>query len=74
MIDTHWLQSPKLVEVSYNDTTAALFELYDIRQALPHSVRNKPIDADSDFTIDEALNSVIEFLEALDQKCTEIAP
>ena len=74
MSDTHWLDSPKIVEVSHNDTTSALFELYDIRQALSDKVKNKPLSADSDYTIDDALDSVIEFIEALDQKCTEIAP
>jgi len=73
MIDTHFLECHRLVEVNYNDTTAALFQLYDIRQALSDRVKNKPID-DFDLTLGEALDSVIQFIEQLDQKCTEIAP
>ena len=73
MIDTHFLEFPRLVEVNYNDTTAALFQLYDIRQALSDRMKNKPID-DFDLTLGEALDSVIQFVEQLDQKCTEIAP
>jgi hypothetical protein len=71
MIDTHFLEFPRLVEVNYNDTTAALFELYDIRQALSDRVKNKPLNDDFDLTIGEALDSVIQFIEQLDQKCTE---
>jgi hypothetical protein len=73
MIDTHWLESPRLIEVNYNDTTAVLFDLYDIRQALSDRVKNKPCN-DFDLNIGQALDSVIEFIEQLDKKCTEIAP
>ena len=73
MSNTHWLDSPQLVEVSHNDTTSALFDLYDIRQALSDRVKNKPCN-DFDLKIGEALDSVIEFIEQLDKKCTEIAP
>ena len=72
MIDTHWLQSPKLIEVSYNDTTAALFDLYDIKRMLSDKVKNKPLCADNyDYTIGNSIDSLIEFLEDLDKKCTE---
>ena len=72
MIDTHFLQSPKLIEVSYNDTTAALFDLYDIKRMLSDKVKNKPLSADNyDYTIGDSIDSLIEFLEDLDKKCTE---
>jgi len=72
MIDTHWLQSPKLIEVSYNDTTAALFDLYDIKRMLSDKVKNKPLSDDNDdYTIGDSIDSLIEFLEDLDKKCTE---
>ena len=38
MIDTHWLQSPKPVEINFNDVTGALFDLYDIRDALSKKI------------------------------------
>ena len=75
MIDTHFLQSSKLVEISYNDTTAALFDLYDIKRMLSDKVKNKPLSADNyDYTIGDSIDSLIEFIEALDRKCTEVTP
>jgi len=75
MIDTHWLQSPKPVEINFNDVTGALFDLYDIKQALTRKVKKQPLDGDcSGFTIGETLDSVIEFLEQLEVKCTEVTP
>jgi hypothetical protein len=75
MIDTHWLQSPKPVEVNFNDVTGALFDLYDIKQSLSSRVKNKPLEGDClGFTLGETLDSVIQFLEKLEVKCTEVAP
>ena len=34
MIDTHWLENPVKLEVDYNNLTSAMFELYDIKEAL----------------------------------------
>ena len=73
MIDTHWLDNPRSIEVNHNDTTEALFMLYDLRTALSDKVKNQPLD-DSDDTIGEAIDHVIEFIEQLDHKCTEVAP
>ena len=73
MIDTHWLDNPRLVEVNHNDTTDALFMLYDIRTSLSEKMKDMPL-SDSDDTIGEAIDHVIQFIEQLDQKCTEIAP
>ena len=73
MIDTHWLQSPKPVEINFNDVTAALINLYDIKQTLTRKVKKQPIDGDClGFTLGETLDSVIEFLEQLEVKCTEV--
>jgi len=75
MIDTHWLQSPKPVEINFNDVTAALFDLYDIKESLSTRVKNKPLEGDClGFTLGETLDSVIQFLEKLEVKCTEVAP
>jgi len=74
MIDTHWLQSPKPVEINFNDVTAALFDLYDIKESLSSRVKNKPLEGDClGFTLGETLDSVIQFLEKLEVKCTEVA-
>ena len=50
MIDTHWLDNPRLVEVNHNDTTEALFMLYDIRTSLSEKMKDMPL-SDSDDTI-----------------------
>lgn len=73
MIDTHWLDNPRTIEVNHNDTTEALFMLYDLRSSLSEKMKDKPL-SDSDDTIGEAIDHVIQFIEQLDQKCTEIAP
>lgn len=46
MIDTHWLQSPKPVEINFNDVTGALINLHDIKQTLTRKVKKQPIDGD----------------------------
>ena len=75
MIDTHWLQSPKPVEVNFNDVTGALFDLYDIRDALSKKVKEQPLEGDClGFTLGQTLDSVIDFLEQLEVKCTEVTP
>jgi alpha-D-ribose 1-methylphosphonate 5-triphosphate synthase subunit PhnI len=73
MIDTHWLDNPRSIEVNHNDTTEALFMLHDLRTVLSDKVKNQPLD-DSDDTVGEAIDHVIEFIEQLDHKCTEVAP
>ena len=75
MIDTHWLQSPKPVEVNFNDVTGALFDLYDIKESLSVRIKNKPLEGDClGFTLGQTLDSVIEFLEKSEVKCTEVTP
>ena len=71
MIDTHWLENPRMVPVNYNDTTAALFNLYDIKRELSGKVKNKPLNGDFDeYTIGDALDDAIKFLEQLDKAVT----
>jgi hypothetical protein len=43
MIDTHWLQSPKPVEINFNDVTGALFDLYDIKESLSSRVKKQAL-------------------------------
>jgi hypothetical protein len=75
MIDTHWLQSPKPVEINFNDVTGALFDLYDIRDTLSKKVKEQPLNGDClGFTLGQTLDSVIKFLEQLEVKCTEVTP
>lgn len=71
MIDTHWLQSPRMVEVSYNDTTDALFMLYDLKKALSDKIKSQTMN-ESDYTIGEALDQLFDFIQDLDHKCTEV--
>ena len=67
MIDTHWLENPIRLEVDHNNLTAALFELYDIKEALSQKVLKQTYNADfEDQTIESGLNAVIEFLQTLE--------
>ena len=67
MIDTHWLENPVRLEVDYNNLTAAMFELHDIKAALSQKVLNQTYNADfEDQTIESGLNAVIEFLQTLE--------
>jgi hypothetical protein len=46
---------------------SALFNMYDIRNALPASVKSRPLDQEnSDYTIGDAIGEVLSFLEVLD--------
>jgi hypothetical protein len=59
-----------------NDLTSALFDMYDVRNALNNieaDIQIKFLPKDSDgtiFTIDDCINNVIYFLEEL-EKCNE---
>jgi hypothetical protein len=67
MIDTHWLNNPVRLEVDYNNLTAAMFELHDIKEALSQKVLQHSYNSDfDDQTIESGLNSVIEFLQKLE--------
>jgi hypothetical protein len=51
-----------------NETQSALFDMYDIRRALSEKIKNMPKDNEgTEFTIGECLDSVISFLESLEQ-------
>ena len=44
----------------------ALFDMYDIRNALSKTIKNRPKDNDgSIFTVNDCIENVIEFLEEL---------
>ena len=69
MIDTHWLENPVRLEVDHNNLTAALFELYDIKEALSQKVLKQTYNADfEDQTIESGLNAVIDFLKSLENQ------
>jgi hypothetical protein len=57
--------------MSKDQISNALFDLYDIRNALPKKVKQMPKDTEgADFTIGELLDDVIEWLEEIDQCST----
>ena len=46
---------------------SALFNMYDIRNALPAKIKSRPLDQeDSDYTIGDAIGEVLSFLEVLE--------
>ena len=72
MIDTHWLDNPRNIEVNFNDVTAATMELHDIKAALSTRMRNRLLDGDEvGMTIGDTLDSVIDFLTELERKAYE---
>ncbi len=49
--------------------TSALYDIYDVRNALSEEVKNQPKDSDgTDITIGDCLDDVITFLEAIDEE------
>jgi len=51
-----------------NEISSALFDMYDIRKALSKGIKNKPKDSeDTDTTIGDCIDSVIETLERLEE-------
>lgn len=69
MIDTRWLENPTKLEVDHNELTSALFELYDIKEALSQKVLKQQYNSDFDVcTVESGLNSVIEFLISLEKQ------
>ncbi len=51
-----------------NEISSALFDMYDIRKALSRGIKNKPKDSeDTDTTIGDCIDSVIETLERLEE-------
>jgi len=69
MIDTRWLENPTKLEVDHNELTSALFELYDIKEALPQKVLKQQYNSDFDVcTVESGLNSVIKFIISLEKQ------
>lgn len=51
-----------------DDIASALFDAYDIRNALSTRIKNRPKDDEgSEITIGDCIESIIEFLEQLDE-------
>jgi hypothetical protein len=51
-----------------DEISSALFDMYDIRKALSKGIKNKPKDSeDTDTTIGDCIDSVIETLERLEE-------
>ena len=50
----------------------ALFDMYDIRDTLSTQTKRKPKSEGSDETIGEAIDDVIEFLDALETELTKL--
>lgn len=53
--------------VSYNDLTCMLMNMYDIRNALPPDVKSIPQHPDTDYTVGDLIDGVIETLESYDE-------
>lgn len=70
MIDTHWIENPKLIEINYNDTTEILFMLYDLKSVLSEKTKDQPLN-DSDDSVGEAIDHAIKFIEKIDKKFTD---
>jgi hypothetical protein len=69
MIDTRWLENPTKLKVDHNELTSALFELYDIKEALSQKVLKQQYNSDFDVTtVETGLNSVIEFIISLEKQ------
>lgn len=55
-------------QVKYNDLTCMLMEMYDLRNVLPTKVKAmKANDEDTDYTIGDLIDSVIEKLEEYEE-------
>ena len=55
-----------LSTISKDDAANALFNAMDVRAALSAKTLNRPLDADTETTIGDCLDDVIQFLETLD--------
>jgi len=59
------------MDVSLNEVSSALCDMYDIRNALPDKVKKMPKDNEgTDYTVGECVDDVIEFLEQLERTLT----
>jgi hypothetical protein len=52
--------------MNLEELQCALFDAYDIKNALSNKIKNTPKDADSDYTIGDCLDTIICFLESLE--------
>ena len=69
MIDKRWLENPTKLKVDHNELTSALFEIYDIKEALSQKVLKQQYNSDFDVTtVETGLNSVIEFIISLEKQ------
>ena len=68
MIDTHWMDGSKPIEVNPNDVTAALCDLRDIADAIPQRILHSRFDDESDITVNDAIASIFDFLESLERQ------
>ncbi len=57
-----------MTSINKNDLSSALFDAYDIRDRLRvYDIKDKPKDADgSETTVSDCINSIIDFLESLE--------
>jgi len=68
MIDTHWMEGSKPIEVNPNDVTGALCDLRDIADAIPQRILHSRIDDESDITVNDAIAAIFDFLESLERQ------
>jgi len=68
MIDTHWMEGSKPIEVNPNDVTSALCDLRDIADAIPQRILHSRIDDESDITVNDAIASIFDFLQSLERQ------
>ena len=68
MIDTHWMEGSKPIEVNPNDVTSALCDIRDVRAALPERILHSRIDDESDYTVNDAIKTITDFLEDLERQ------
>lgn len=57
-----------MIEMDYNDFSNALLDLYSLRNVLPADIKAAKVDPaeDSDYTIGDLLDDVIQTLENYD--------
>lgn len=51
---------------NHNDITSALMDMYDLRRAIPKTIKNKPKDNEgTETTVGDCIDAVIKLLEDL---------
>lgn len=52
--------------MNHNNITSALMDMYDLRRAIPKTIKNKPKDNEgTETTVGDCIDAVIEVLENL---------